>query len=141
MDEFRFQFVRAVQLGAALLIVFIIMGYRGPWNASRVASLALAVPSLTLLFVARFQLGRSFAVTPLAKQLVTHGLYSKIRHPIYVFSFLLVLSLFIALQRPTLVVLAVLLLIVQITRAGREAKVLEEKFGDEYRAYRARTWF
>ncbi len=141
MDEFRFQFVRAVQLGAALLIVLIIIGYRGPWNASRVASLALAVPSLTLLFVARFQLGRSFAVTPLAKQLVTHGLYSKIRHPIYVFSFLLVLSLFIALQRPILLVLAVLLLIVQITRARREAKVLEEKFGDEYRAYRARTWF
>jgi protein-S-isoprenylcysteine O-methyltransferase Ste14 len=29
----------------------------------------------------------------------------------------------------------------QILRARREAKVLEEKFGDEYREYKKRTWF
>jgi protein-S-isoprenylcysteine O-methyltransferase Ste14 len=29
----------------------------------------------------------------------------------------------------------------QVVRAGREAKVLEARFGDAYRAYRARTWF
>jgi protein-S-isoprenylcysteine O-methyltransferase Ste14 len=29
----------------------------------------------------------------------------------------------------------------QIVRARKEARVLEEKFGEEYRAYRARTWF
>ena len=30
---------------------------------------------------------------------------------------------------------------VQIMRAGKEARVLEEKFGEEYREYRRRTWF
>ena len=29
----------------------------------------------------------------------------------------------------------------QIFRARREARVLEEKFGEEYREYRRRTWF
>jgi len=29
----------------------------------------------------------------------------------------------------------------QIVRAWREARVLEERFGDDYRAYLARTWF
>jgi protein-S-isoprenylcysteine O-methyltransferase Ste14 len=38
-----------------------------------------------------------------------------------------------------LVFLAVIPL--QIWRAGKEAQVLEEKFGEEYRVYRARTWF
>lgn len=140
MGEFRFQLLRAFQLGAGLLILFIVC-YTGPRNGTRLAGLVLAVPSLILLFTARFQLGRSFAVTPQAKQLVTHGLYSKIRNPMYVFSFLLVLGLFIALQRPMLFVLLGILLIVQIVRAHQEAKVLETKFGDEYRAYRAKTWF
>jgi protein-S-isoprenylcysteine O-methyltransferase Ste14 len=29
----------------------------------------------------------------------------------------------------------------QIMRARKESQVLEAKFGDEYRAYRAQTWF
>jgi protein-S-isoprenylcysteine O-methyltransferase Ste14 len=29
----------------------------------------------------------------------------------------------------------------QMARARKEAQVLEANFGDEYRAYRARTWF
>jgi protein-S-isoprenylcysteine O-methyltransferase Ste14 len=29
----------------------------------------------------------------------------------------------------------------QVVRARREASVLEQQFGDAYRAYRARTWF
>jgi protein-S-isoprenylcysteine O-methyltransferase Ste14 len=139
--EFRFQFMRALQLGAALLILVMTIAYNGAWNRTRVAGLVLAIPSLIPLFIARFQLGRSFAVTPQAKQLVTHGLYSKIRHPMYVFSFLLVLGFFVTLQRPVLLIVPALLLIVQITRACQEAKVLEEKFGEQYRAYRAKTWF
>jgi len=35
----------------------------------------------------------------------------------------------------------VVLIPIQIWRAGKESKVLEEKFGDEYRKYRAQTWF
>jgi protein-S-isoprenylcysteine O-methyltransferase Ste14 len=38
--------------------------------------------------------------------------------------------------------LALLVIIpVQILRARRESRVLEEKFGEEYREYRRRTWF
>jgi protein-S-isoprenylcysteine O-methyltransferase Ste14 len=29
----------------------------------------------------------------------------------------------------------------QIVRARKESQVLEEKFGDEYRQYKQRTWF
>jgi protein-S-isoprenylcysteine O-methyltransferase Ste14 len=37
--------------------------------------------------------------------------------------------------------LLVPVLILQIIRARAESRVLEEHFGDEYRRYRASTWF
>jgi len=141
MGDSKFKLVRAVQLGAAVLILLLIIFYTGPWNLWRTVGLIIALPSMILLFVARFQLGRSFAVTPQAKLLVTHGLYSKIRNPMYVFSFLLVTGFLIALQKPYLFPLLAVILVVQVLRVRQEARVLEEKFGDEYRRYRATTWF
>jgi len=93
------------------------------------------------LSLARFQLGRSFSVTAQAKKLVTHGLYSRIRNPIYVFGAAAMAGLFLILQRPGLWVLFVVLLVLQIVRAGKESQILEAKFGDEYRTYRSQTWF
>lgn len=140
MDDFKFNLVRTLQLGAAIVIVLVIIFYTAPWNAWRTIGLIIALPSLILLFVARFQLGRSFAVTPQAKVLVTHGLYSRIRNPMYVFAFLLVTGFLIALQKVYLFPLLAVLLVVQLVRVRQESRVLEAKFGDEYREYRKRTW-
>jgi protein-S-isoprenylcysteine O-methyltransferase Ste14 len=46
---------------------------------------AIALPAFYFWMLARHQLGESFAVRAKAKKLVTHGLYSKIRNPIYLF--------------------------------------------------------
>lgn len=103
--------------------------------------LVLSVACAVLWFVARAQLGAAFSVKPEARHLVATGLYSKIRHPIYVFgtgAFLLVL---LALQGwPGLVIWAILIPI-QVVRARREERVLAQAFGAEYEAYRASTWF
>jgi protein-S-isoprenylcysteine O-methyltransferase Ste14 len=45
------------------------------------------------------------------------------------------------LDRPWFLLALVPVALMQMFRARREAKVLEERFGDAYRAYRARTWF
>jgi protein-S-isoprenylcysteine O-methyltransferase Ste14 len=86
-------------------------------------------------------LGDSFSVKPEAKALVSRGLYSKIRNPVYVFACFVLAGLFLYLERPALLFLLFPLIVLQVSRARAEARVLEEKFGEEYRAYRARTWF
>jgi protein-S-isoprenylcysteine O-methyltransferase Ste14 len=130
-----------LQSSATLLVVALIILLPGKWHAARWIGLAISVPSALLLVIARYQLGGSFSVAPKARALVTHGLYSRIRNPMYVFSGLTILGLVIALQSPFGYVVPVVLLVVQMVRAHREARVLEEQFGEEYRRYRAQTWF
>jgi protein-S-isoprenylcysteine O-methyltransferase Ste14 len=130
-----------VQLVVATLLLGIIFLSPGPWDVQRQAGAALAVVSLGFLGVSRYQLGKSFSITPQARALVTHGIYSRIRNPIYVFSALMFAGLILVLHRPMLWLWFVILIPVQTLRARREARVLEERFGDEYRAYRRKTWF
>jgi protein-S-isoprenylcysteine O-methyltransferase Ste14 len=101
-------------------------------------------PSLVcavLWFVARRQLGDAFSVTPQARHLVTQGLYSKIRHPIYVFGTLAFLFVVLALQGWPALIIWVVVILIQVGRLRREERVLAEKFGADYMTYRSRTWF
>ncbi len=137
----RFTAFLGVQLCAALVLLGLMVFRTGVWDSARWAGLLIAVPAAILLFTARYQLGRSFSVTPQARELVTHGVYSKIRNPIYVFGGLLVLGFLLTLQRSYLLLILLVLIPIQIVRAHKEAKVLEAKFGDTYREYRKKTWF
>jgi protein-S-isoprenylcysteine O-methyltransferase Ste14 len=111
------------------------------WSATRIAGLCLAVLGFTFWTIARFQLGISFAVTARAKQLVTRGIYSKIRNPIYLFGSIFIIGFALYAGRPLWLLIFIAIIPLQVWRMGKEARVLEEKFGNEYRAYRARTWF
>jgi protein-S-isoprenylcysteine O-methyltransferase Ste14 len=130
-----------VQFCLVLFAISAVVFRPGPWNAARLTGLCIAVPAAVLLFTARWQLGRSFSVTPQARELVTWGLYSRIRNPIYVFSALMLTGVLITLQYRYALLLLLVLIPVQFIRAGQEAKVLEGKFGEEYRKYREGTWF
>ena len=123
------------------VLFFVVFLMPGPWAVNRFIGLAVMIIGAIFLFTARFQLGNSFAVTAQARELVTRGLYSKIRNPIYVFSSLIVLGLFIIIGRPYPFLFLVFLVAVQTFRAHKEAQVLEAKFGDQYREYRKQTWF
>jgi protein-S-isoprenylcysteine O-methyltransferase Ste14 len=137
----RINFVLVLQCCAVLTVILVIVFWHGVWNTERRIALSIAFPAAILLLVSRFQLGHSFAATPQARELVTHGLYSRIRNPMYVFSMLLVFSLVLTFQKPDLFVLLAVLVVAQIIRSRQESKVLEEKFGDSYREYRKKTWF
>jgi protein-S-isoprenylcysteine O-methyltransferase Ste14 len=111
------------------------------WTPVRIVGVGLIVAGFVLWTVARFQLGASFAVKAEARKLVTRGLYSKIRNPIYVFGSWIVAGAILAFWKPVGLLIFAVLIPLQIWRAGKESAVLEAAFGDEYRRYKAGTWF
>ncbi len=131
----------AIPLAVLALFFFVPVLRDEPWTPLRIAGVIVAVVGFALVVTARLQLGKSFSVTPQARGLVTHGLYSRIRNPMYVFVDVTVLGLIFAVRLPWLLLLLMLWAIAQTRQAGRESKVLYEKFGQTYLDYRNRTWF
>jgi protein-S-isoprenylcysteine O-methyltransferase Ste14 len=131
----------ALQILAVGVVFWVVIMWNTPWNTMRYIGTILVVVGLSLHGVARFQLGKSFSVRPEAHELVTRGLYSKIRNPIYVFGAVMLAGLILVLQKPVLCIVLAAMVIVQAIRARREARVLETAFGDAYREYRSKTWF
>ena len=130
-----------VPLVVLLLYLFVPGLKERPWTALRVAGGVVAVVGYLFFVTARLQLGKSFSVTPQAKELVTSGLYSRIRNPIYVFVGVMWLGLIVALGLYWLFVPFAVLLFLQSFRVRREARVLHESFGQTYLDYRKQTWF
>lgn len=113
----------------------------GPQNMLSIVALGLSLVCAVLWFIARWQLGDSFSVTAQARHLVTRGLYSKIRHPIYIFGTLAFLFIILALQGWSALVIWSIVIAIQVARLRREEKILAETFGAEYTAYHSSTWF
>lgn len=111
------------------------------WTALPILGLCLMIAGFVLWTVARFQLGAAFAVQAVARQLVTRGLYSKIRNPIYVFGSWVFAGAILVFRKPLWLLVFAVLIPLQIWRAKKESAVLEAAFGEEYRKYRAGTWF
>lgn len=130
-----------LQAAVGVLFAGVIFFWPGAWDSQRKLGALIAFTALVLLGVSRYQLGKSFSVTPRARALVTHGIYARIRNPIYVFSTIMIAGLILVLHRPKMWGLLAILIVIQILRARREAQVLEQKFGDSYRVYRRKTWF
>ena len=126
---------------ASVALGFFFVSPIGPRDGLRWVGLGLAVAGLSGVMFSRLTLGRSFSIVPKATELVTRGPYSRIRNPIYVSGLLSILGICVMVRRPLFWFLPVVVVPLQIVRARREARVLEEKFGDAYRDYRERTWF
>jgi protein-S-isoprenylcysteine O-methyltransferase Ste14 len=112
-----------------------------PWTALRILALLLSVAGIAAVATARYQLGNSFTLSPQARTLVTRGLYSKIRNPVYVFSAIAIAALFVYIDRPIYLLSFLFLIPLQFFRAHKESQVLEARFGDTYRQYKSQTWF
>jgi len=113
----------------------------GAWRARHTMGFLVSFPASILWALARTQLGASFSRRAEARRLVTHGLYARIRNPMYLFSELATLGLIIFAGWWWLLLLFVVTIPMQVWRARNEARVLEATFGDEYRTYRKRRWF
>jgi protein-S-isoprenylcysteine O-methyltransferase Ste14 len=125
-----------------ILLPFLVLQFWGPpWTALRIAGLGLCTSCLLLVALARIQLGRAFSVQAKASTLVTSGLYSRIRNPIYVFGSLTIAGIMLWINLPRMLLIFVVLILIQVWRSREEERVLTEKFGEEYLEYKRKTRF
>ena len=114
----------------------------GPWTLRHIVGLALIALGYAGWLTARLQIREFFTARAEARGLVTTGIYSKIRNPIYVFGLPLFAGVLLYLAQPWWWLLFLVpLILLQLWRARNEARVLDAKFGDAYRQYRSKTWF
>ena len=128
-----------MDVGAFLVLLALALGF-GARTRLWVTGVGLAAVCLPLWVLARVQLGPAFTVRPEARRLVTRGLYSKLRHPIYLFGTDAFFGALLALQVWPVLALWVALLPLQALRARREGLLLRAKFGEQYERYRRGTW-
>jgi len=125
--------------------VLVLIAYRmtedRPWTVLRVTGAILMLLGFVLWGIAHVQLGDSFSVKAEARRLVTGGIYSRMRSPIYVFGGIAIVGFVLVMERPIFLLAFLVLIPLQIVRTRREGRVLEDKFGDEYREYARHTWF
>jgi len=113
------------------------------WYAAlRWLAAAGAIAALAFTLRCWSRMGKSWRMAVSSKQqgeLITDGLYARIRHPIYAFSILLVLCT--AIVVPTLPMLAVAAINVVLTtmKAANEERFLLATHGQSYADYRKRT--
>jgi protein-S-isoprenylcysteine O-methyltransferase Ste14 len=112
-----------------------------PWTAWHIAGIAIAAPAFLLFVAARIELGRAFSVQAKATTLVTTGVYSRVRNPIYFFGAMFILGIIIWMGRPWLLLILAVLIPLQVVRSRKEERVLTEKFGATYLDYKQKTWF
>ena len=90
-----------------------------------------------------FVLGRRFsglvAIQP-GHALVTDGVYGTVRHPSYLGLLVLSVGWALAFRSGVGLLLVVVLVPALLARIRAEEALLQERFGGEYDAYRARTW-
>ncbi|MEI7689745.1 MAG: isoprenylcysteine carboxylmethyltransferase family protein [Candidatus Saccharibacteria bacterium] len=123
----------------AIFLTYIFIGFN--LTVVNLVVMILTLVALVLWIVSRVQLGSSFSVLPTAKRLVTNGIYSKIRNPIYLFTGLANIGIIYLLGNPYLFIIVPIFIAIQIIRAKREEKILVKTFGDEYLEYWKGTWF
>jgi protein-S-isoprenylcysteine O-methyltransferase Ste14 len=111
------------------------------YHLETVVGVTLAVISAACTVLARVQLGKSFTLTPQPRELVTHGLYSRLQHPIYIFVDLTIGGIALALHRWYAPLPLARSWPRQMRNARAESRLLREKFRERYELYRDATWF
>src|ERR1035437_8579399 len=85
--------------GGLLALGWIFQFAPGPHGPARVLGLLLGLIGLSGVILSRCTLGRSFSVVPKATALVTRGIYSRIRNPIYISGEIFLAGLILILWR------------------------------------------
>ncbi|MEW5881144.1 MAG: methyltransferase [Pseudomonadota bacterium] len=125
------------------LIGLLVVTTRPSAGATAVALAVVFATAAAAVGIAALAANRpgNFNIRPEVKdgaRLVTHGIYSRVRHPMYASVLLAMLALVALDPRPWRVAAWLALAAVLLAKASREERYLLARF-PEYAAYRART--
>lgn len=129
---------------AALVATIVILDREtrsSPWDSLRIAGAVIGLLGITLIVIARMQLGGALPGKTGPRKLVTTGLYARVRNPIYLSSMLVIAGIAMYVHKPWMVLGVVVVLPAQLVWIQAEERTLRERFGEAYDLYRARTWF
>ena len=114
----------------------------GPATSLRWAGVGVGFACLVLSIDCWLRMGRNWrmAVTPDQQtDLVTSGLYSRVRHPIYALSMLLMLCTVVVAPTVPIALMAAIHISLMIAKACNEERFLSERHGASYQHYLERT--
>lgn len=115
----------------------------GNYAPVHLAGLLVIVAGMIIRFIAVRSLGKMFTVDVTIRRdhaLHTKGMYKYLRHPSYAGSLVSFTGMGMALNNwLSMTVIVIPVFISFIFRVNIEEKVLQEQFGDEYRAYMKRS--
>lgn len=121
------------------------MIFRDQFNGGEyLSAIGFIIGAIGVIFIITgiMTLGEYFTASINPKGLVTHGIYSKIRHPIFIGVILVYFGLEFIFQSVYGLLLVIFVLIpFYIYSAIEEEKMLSKKFKDQYTAYKKKTLF
>ena len=132
---------------AGLPILIALMPYNlprwAPYSASRHLYFSLGIAALTLCggvinLIGLLTLRRAFTIMSEARELIEHGIFSYIRHPLYTGHFIMFLGSLLLRLHPVTVAMYLFFCVGQVLRAKIEERKLKEAF-PRYEAYQRRT--
>jgi protein-S-isoprenylcysteine O-methyltransferase Ste14 len=112
-------------------------------NLMYLAGASINIIGLSIWWSAKITLAENWSPgygQPKLKRLVTHGIYSKIRHPLYWGINMTLLGLLLLHRNIFLIVPSVIIIIYFFRRMYNEDKFLMKKLGNTYLKYKKKTW-
>jgi len=113
-----------------------------PWLALRIVAAIAAVACLLATVSCWRRMGANWSMgieESRRTELVTEGLFARVRHPIYALSIALMTLSVVVLPTWPMLVIAVVHIALMAMKAANEERYLERVHGDRYRAYCAST--
>ncbi len=137
--------LRKINGGILLTILLLTIIFRYQFNGSeylRTIGFIIGAIGVVILITGILTLGKYFTASITPKGLVTHGIYSKIRHPVFIGVILVYLGLELIFQSIYGFLLVIFVLIpFYVYSAIEEEKILSKIFKEKYTAYKKKTLF
>jgi protein-S-isoprenylcysteine O-methyltransferase Ste14 len=138
----KFYFKYSIPIVMTFLSVYFWVAFLNS-NSFKIIGLIINIAGLIFWWSAKLTLSANWGVgfgKPKIKQLVTHGIYSKISHPMY-WGIILTLTGLAFLNTKIWFTTACLLIIIYfIYRMIIENNYLSKQLGEKYKNYKRKTW-